>query len=821
MIPNKTEEQILYQQFKFYDLDSSGYCTLQNFIKANDRLGVVLPKLENFEIIFNYFSDPETSLLNYRKFIREIFNFKSTDINENINTEKKEETPENNFIDILTDKIIQRGGSFALIELVKNLQMVDFEGNKRMNIDNFVKALQRSKIFLNTKEMESLFNDYDIFENGIVKYQIIINIILEQFWDDEKLSLSEEIYYLLTGNGRRDASLNVLKNYFDQILADSLDKKFFIEFINEYKTINKVNISQTMNLKELVQFLKYYNFGRQSNKYLIDLINILKDQEEANAIKKSDKSKQSAFKQIKQAKKEAEQEGKKINNFLGEGYENPKMNEINAKLREKLMKFGRKTLFNFLKHFKFYDNKTKYITKYDFSKILKNFNVKISIDDIDEIFKNYGTDKLHSSMNYELYLNDLILAYISKERQAAINYIYDTILERGENLERDIDISFLKQMYNESNNYFIKDRTNNRNDFENCLELYHYSYNGFKTDKFSKKEFCFFYYFISLLVSSDNDFYFMITNEWRVPLDKLNNVLLKNNKLDMLKFSDKGVRRNLSNMSRIAQLGENIKDYQENLNSNDNNNNYIKDESNIDNTEQENIKYPLNKKDFEDKYSSTNENSNINKNKYDKEKEESLSLLTNKLLKRGLRGILYLYSQFLSFCPNVNKITYNDFCLVFKIQHIDLDTNTLRNIFNLYSLKKTGNEKETYLDFYSFMRTYKKELNENKLSSVEKAFSLIDKKGEDKVPLDVIKMKYNAQRHPDVLNGKYTEDEKIMEFLDCFQMCYEILKMDNREQRDENGEFVDFEIFANFYEYVSFIYPKDKDFQYVISSTWN
>ena len=260
MIPNKTEEQILYQQFKFYDLDSSGFCTLQNFIKANDRLGVVLPKLENFEIIFNYFSEPETSLLNYRKFIREIFNFKSSDIKANVDSEKKEEVPENNFIDVLTDEIIKRGGTFALIELVKNLQMVDFEGNKRMNIDNFIKALQRCKIFLNTNEMELLFNDFNIFENGIVKYQIIINIILEQFWDDEKLSLSEQIYYLLTGNGRRNASLNVLKNYFDQILADSLDKKFFIEFINEYKTINKINISQTMNLKELVEFLKYYNF---------------------------------------------------------------------------------------------------------------------------------------------------------------------------------------------------------------------------------------------------------------------------------------------------------------------------------------------------------------------------------------------------------------------------------------------------------------------------------------------------------------------------------------------------------------------------------
>ena len=157
---------------------------------------------------------------------------------------------------------------------------------------------------------------------------------------------------------------------------------------------------------------------------------------------------------------------------------------------------------------------------------------------------------------------------------------------------------------------------------------------------------------------------------------------------------------------------------------------------------------------------------------------------------------------------------------MFKIQHIDLDINTLKNIFNSYSIKSNGNE-EAYLDFYSFIRTYKKELNENKLNAVEKAFTFIDKKGEDKVPLDVVKIKYNASNHPDVLNGKYTEDEKILEFLDCFNMCYEILKMDNKGQRDENEYYVDFEIFANFYEYVSFIYPKDRDFQNVVSSTWN
>jgi hypothetical protein len=78
----------------------------------------------------------------------------------------------------------------------------------------------------------------------------------------------------------------------------------------------------------------------------------------------------------------------------------------------------------------------------------------------------------------------------------------------------------------------------------------------------------------------------------------------------MLKIADKGVRRNLSNMSRIAQLGENTNDYQDNMNSNDKAKD--KDESNIDNTDNAYIKYPLNRKDFEDKYYSPNKNTNIN-----------------------------------------------------------------------------------------------------------------------------------------------------------------------------------------------------------------
>ena len=783
MIPNKTEEQILYQQFKFYDLDSSGFCNLQNFIKANDRLGVVLPKIENFEIIFNFFADNETSLLNYRKFIREIFNFKPPKENNEKNLVKKEE----NFVSILTKKILEKGGAFPLIAVVKNLQMEDFEGNNWLNVDKFLKVLQKCKIFLNSGEIRTLFDEYDFFDSGIVKYDILINIILEQFLDNEKLGLCEQIYYLLSGNGKKNTNLNILKNMFEEILEDTNEKKYFIEFINEYKVIDKNNVNQNMNLKDLVKFLKFYNFGRYTNEYLQNLLNILIDEKEKE---KNINKRPSKNRNIQ------ENEGKIINNNLEEGYEDPKLNEVYSKLREGLIYFGRKTLFNFLKHFKFYDNKTKTISKYNFSKMLKNFNVKLSVDDIDIIFQNFSTDKVYNTMNYDFFLQDLISSCVSKCRNDVINFIYDTILKRAESFQREVDIPFLKEEYNASNNYFIKEVNENRIDFEESLETFHYSFKGIKDEKINKKEFCEFYYFISFLIYDEDDFLDLISNEWRIHVNyhDLENVNKKNNIDNKLKeFTEKKYNKNINNINKYEyQKTDSIKDYR------------LKKKNTLVQSQ---------------KIDKKNIIQNQEEELYSKQSEkEALSLLTKKLFKRGLRGILYLYSQFLSLCPDLNKISLNDFILVLEIQHLNLDINSAKKIFNMFSIK-IG--EETFLDFYSFMRTFKKELNEYKLNIVEEAFSKIDTKGDDKVNLNVVKMKYNPSEHPDVLNGKYSEDEKVMEFLDCFGLCYEILKLDSEMKSNDNKDYVDFEIFANFYEYVSFIYPNDRDFEYVVRSTWN
>ena len=751
MIPNKTESQILYQQFKYFDLDSTGFCTLQNFIRVQNRVGVVLPKVKDFEKIFQYFCDAETSLLNYKHFCNIIFNL--DDYNQNNHDD--EVKYEKDFVSILINKLLDLNGQLTLLELLKNMQMIDFEGNKRLNSDEFLTALKRTGIKLDSNEIQSLFIGQNYFVNGVVKYQILIDILLGRFWDEKKNSLSEEIFFILTNEGRKVISLNDMKNTLDKIVEESNDKKFLMNFIEKYKIINKNRINQNLILNDLIKFLKFYGFGQDSYSFLENLLSVLKPEEEVKFIpKKIERKNENNNKKMEYIIK---------NDNKNENYK--QMRDIFEILREKLYNYSRKTFFNFIKHFKYYDNNSDFMTKYNFSKVLKDFNINLEQSDLEKIFAEYGTVNNEKTMNYKNFINDLISEFTNEKREKVIKYIYGTIEERGNKFNRDIDLSFLKEVYNGRKNYFVKEEADNRLEFEDCLELYNYIYKGNKNEMFNLDYFLEFYKCVSFLVKSDEDFIQLMSNEWRVPLDYIENEI-QENKYD-----------------------------------------YINESNTKENYEYENDKKPKlieklkNKKDF-----------------VEEKNDKSLILLNDILKSRDLRGILYLHLEFINSCHDLSKITFNDFINVLEIQHINLSNLDMKDLFNIFASKNNPN----FLNFSAFIRNYKIQLNENKLSCVEQAFSNIDTSENDKVPLNLIKKKFKANNHPDVLNGIRKEEDIILEFLDCFNINYEILNLDSKN-KNENSEqkYIDFEIFANFYEYVSFIYPDNNEFEKIVNSAWN
>ena len=150
-----------------------------------------------------------------------------------------------------------------------------------------------------------------------------------------------------------------------------------------------------------------------------------------------------------------------------------------------------------------------------------------------------------------------------------------------------------------------------------------------------------------------------------------------------------------------------------------------------------------------------------------------------------------------------------------NLNHINFTFSEYKDIFNYFSMNSK------YLDYNRFIRFFKKELNESKLDIVEKIFlSLKNKNSEEneEIPLYILKNKYKAKEHPDVINGRKTENEKIKEFKECFDINYNIF---NTKQNFNNSmKLVDFDMFANFYEYVSFIYEDDNEFKNLLISTW-
>lgn len=694
--------------------------------------------MNNFEKIFLFFAEPGTSLLYYKDFIRDIFNF--TSIRDLKNYKSKNKYNENlTFVEILTKKIMDKNGIFTLLDLIKNIKIIDYEDTHSIALNDFYLALKKVDITLDEEEKERIFLEYDYFTNSAIKYEIMFDLILDQFWNERKDNIAERFYCFLTDNGKRYTSINNMERLFNDLIGNNNSKRKLMNIIEEYKLVNNNKSVEPLSLQDVKKFLKFYSFGHGRDKRLINLLSLVDPCLDNHATYDS-------FNNLKQYFNETDRKCKKhkYSRSVDKNCDLPKMELFKTinRLRKTFMEYGRKTFFNFIKQFKYYENIDKQIDRNNFLKVFNSYNINLSREEIDIIFNKFGINEYKNLIYYEDFLKYISVNCSNHKRENTIKYIFDTIGERSEKFSRDIDISFLKEIYNPKNNYFIKNESDNNLDFIDCLETFHYCYKSFKRDDFYKKEFIEFYRFISFLIYSDDDFACLMSHEWRVPLNYINKYLYE--------------VKNLPNKN-----GRNP---------------------------------------YEDR----------------KLKNYFLLDLKNKLVNKGVKGLISLHWKFLNFCPNVSKITLNDFVNIFQMEHINFDQKDFHKIFSYFSL----DSKNVYLDYNRFIRFFKMELNDNKLNIVEKIFLSLkyDLADEENIPLNQVKKKYSARRHPEVVSGKKIEDEKILEFSESFDTNYDICSLD--QNSGKIGKFVDFDIFANYYEYVSFIYYNDDDFSNLLASTW-
>lgn len=69
------------------------------------------------------------------------------------------------------------------------------------------------------------------------------------------------------------------------------------------------------------------------------------------------------------------------------------------------------------------------------------------------------------------------------------------------------------------------------------------------------------------------------------------------------------------------------------------------------------------------------------------------------------------------------------------------------------------------VDFNEFLVTLKGDLNDQRKEVIGAAYKKLDVTGDGKVTLDDIAKLYDASQHPDVVQGKRSEQDIFMEFM--------------------------------------------------------
>ncbi|EGZ10820.1 hypothetical protein PHYSODRAFT_317860 [Phytophthora sojae] len=183
---------------------------------------------------------------------------------------------------------------------------------------------------------------------------------------------------------------------------------------------------------------------------------------------------------------------------------------------------------------------------------------------------------------------------------------------------------------------------------------------------------------------------------------------------------------------------------------------------------------------------------------------QSLEILRDSLYEHGAKGIRGLGRKFRIIDDDGNRsLSLDEFSKAIKEHALELSEKEVEELFHFIDTNNSGG-----VDFDEFLLAVRGELNERRTQLVLAAFRILDADGSGVVDLNDIKVKYSAKEHPDVLQGRKTEDEVLREFLDTF------------DGGEKDGKVHPSE-FVRYYANVSASIDDDDYFELVIRNAWH
>ena len=196
---------------------------------------------------------------------------------------------------------------------------------------------------------------------------------------------------------------------------------------------------------------------------------------------------------------------------------------------------------------------------------------------------------------------------------------------------------------------------------------------------------------------------------------------------------------------------------------------------------------------------------------YQAEGESALNILKDIILQRGTRGILGMRRCFMiDDEDNAHILTFENFYKYINNFLIPLSRNQTAALFKLFDKRNSGE-----IIYDNLVNEIVGNLNEERKYLLNLAFEKISG-GKETVNINIIRNKFYAAGHPDVIIGRRSEQEVLAEFLDNLDYHFNLLNQGKSADDDE----ISLQEFIDFYRYISAGIVTDGDFKKIINGTW-
>jgi len=188
-----------------------------------------------------------------------------------------------------------------------------------------------------------------------------------------------------------------------------------------------------------------------------------------------------------------------------------------------------------------------------------------------------------------------------------------------------------------------------------------------------------------------------------------------------------------------------------------------------------------------------------------------LMKLRTKLASRGARGIIGLAKQFRIMDDNHSmSLDKYEFSKAMADYMLGFTEGEIQTLFGYMDTDRSG-----LVEYDEFLRAIRGPMNQNRKRIVAKAFAILDKDGGGFIDINDIRGVYTADKHPDVISGKKTEQHILQEFLETFETAH------NMRNSEASDHIVTKEEFEEYYNNVSCSIDRDDYFEQMMNSAWN